>query len=198
MSEKIKPSFEVNGKTYELYFSKSLRLEYQKRSDEKKNDSQYQMEVAEYQRLQDQLETIQEKYKQAETEYLDNITNEDKEKVYNKFCELYERKHKELAEYATEHKSVINADKFTVDLLEQIVLLGLQEQHKLSSEEAEQVWCSYVDEKGYIESLEFLARLGTLWLVGIDEDTNDPFLSAMRKKAEQAEKRRAGLSKIKK
>lgn len=193
---KIKPSFNVNGKNYEFIFTRHLQLEYQKMADEKKNDSQYQKEIAEYTRLQEEFETLQKRYSTARSEFLDNPLDSDKKAVYNAIKEVYEASYKEFVEYTSTHNAPNEADKYVVDMLERLVLLALEEQYKLSSEEAEKVWCSFVDENGQNTAMEFLAYLGKVWLTDIDEDTENPFIKAMRAKAEQADNRRAGLKKV--
>lgn len=194
----IKPSFNVNGKNYEFIFTRYLQLEYQKIADEKKHDSQYQKEIAEYTRLQEEFETLQKRYSTARSEFLDNPLDSDKKAVYIAIKEVYEASYKEFVEYTSTHNAPNEADKYVVDMLEKLVLLALEEQYKLSGEEAEKVWCSFVDENGQNTAMEFLAYLGKVWLTDIDEDPENPFIKAMRTKAEQADNRKAGLSKIKK
>lgn len=193
---RLKPSFNVNGKNYEFIFTRYLQLEYQKMADEKKHDSQYQKEIAEYTRLQEEFETLQKRYSTARSEFLDNPLDSDKKAVYNAIKEVYEQSYKEFVEYTSTHNAPNEADKYVIDMLERLVLLALEEQYKLSSEEAEKVWCSFVDENGQNTATEFLAYLGKVWLTDIDEDTENPFIKAMRTKAEQADNRKAGLKKI--
>lgn len=198
MSEKIKPSFKVDGKNYEFIFTRHLQLKYQEMADEKKQDSQYQKEIAEYTRLQEEFETLQKRYSKAREEFLDNPIDETKKAVYSAIKEVYEQAYKEYVDYTTTHNAPSEADKYVLDMLEKLVLLALQEQYKLSEGEAEKVWCSFVDENGQNTAMEFLAYLGKVWLTDIDEDTENPFIKQMRAKAEQADNRRAGIRNIKK
>lgn len=198
MSQKIKPSFKVDGKNYEFIFTRHLQLEYQKMADEKKNDSQYQKEIAEYTRLQEEFETLQKRYSKAREEFLDNPIDETKKAVYSAIKEVYEGVYKEFVEYTATHKAPTEADEYVLYMLGKLTLLALQEQYKLSEKEAEEVWNKFVGESGQQGSMEWLAYLGKVWLTDIDEETENPFIQQMRKKAEQADNRKAGLNKIKK
>lgn len=198
MSQRIKPSFKVDGKNYEFHFSKTLQLKYWEMSNEKKNDSQYQKEIAEYTRLQEEFETLQKRYSKAREEFLDNPIDENKKAVYNAIKEVYENVYKEFVEYTATHKAPTEADEYVLYMLGKLTLLALQEQYKLSEKEAEEVWNKFVAESGQQGSMEWLAYLGKVWLTDIDEDTENPFIKQMREKAQQADNRKAGLSKIKK
>lgn len=198
MSQRIKPSFKVDGKNYEFIFTRYLQLEYQKMADEKKNDSQYQKEIAEYTRLQEEFETLQKRYSTARNEFLDNPIDENKKAVYNAIKEVYESVYKEFVEYTATHKAPTEADEYVLYMLGKLTLLALQEQYKLSEKEAEEVWNKFVEENGQQGSMEWLAYLGKVWLTDIDEDTENPFIQQMREKAQQADNRKVGLNKIKK
>lgn len=199
MSQKIKPSFKVNGQNYEFIFTRHLQLEYQKMADEKKNDSQYQKEIAEYTALQEEFETVQKHYSKAREEWLADPTDKDKKAVKDELKIAYDEARKEFVEYTATHSAPSEADKYVLDMLEKLVILALQEKpNNLSAKEAEEVWCSFVDTNGQNTAMEFLAYLGKVWLTDIDEDTENPFIQQMREKAIQAENRKAGLAKIKK
>jgi hypothetical protein len=198
MSEKIKPSFTVDGKKYEFIYTRTLQLEFKRMTDEKKKDSQYQKEIAEYSMLQEQLETLQKRYLKARDEWLDNPIDEDKTAVYKALKEAYEEIHKEFVDYSTTHTAPTEADEFGLYMLGRLTLLALQEQYKLSEGEAEEVWNKFVADNGQQGSMEWLAYLGSVWLTNVDEDTENPFVQAMREKTQQADNRKAGLAKIKK
>lgn len=198
MSQRIKPSFKVDGKNYEFIFTRHLQLEYQKMADEKKNDSQYQKEIAEYTALQEEFETVQKHYSKAREEWLANPTDKDKKTIKDELKIAYDEARKEFVEYTATHKAPTEADEYVLYMLGKLTLLALQEQYKLSEKEAEDVWNKFVGESGQQGSMEWLAYLGKVWLTDIDEDTENPFIKQMREKATQADNRKAGLNKIKK
>lgn len=198
MSQKIKPSFKVDGKNYEFVFTRHLQLEYQKMADEKKNDSQYQKEIAEYTALQEEFETVQKHYSKAREEWLANPTDKDKKAIKDELKIAYDEARKEFVEYTATHKAPTEADEYVLYMLGKLTLLALQEQYKLSEKEAEEIWNKFVEESGQQGSMEWLAYLGKVWLTDIDEDTENPFIQQMREKATQADNRKAGLNKIKK
>lgn len=198
MSQRIKPSFKVDGKNYEFIFTRHLQLEYQKMADEKKNDSQYQKEIAEYTRLQEELETVQKHYSKAREEWLATPIDKDKKAVKDELKVAYDEAYRDFVEYTATHKAPTEADEYVLYMLGKLTLLALQEQYKLSEKEAEEVWNKFVEESGQQGSMEWLAYLGKVWLTDIDEDTENPFIKQMREKATQADNRKAGLNKIKK
>lgn len=198
MSEKIKPSFKVNGKNYEFIFTRYLQLEYQKMVDEKKRDSKYQQEIAEYKRLQEDIETLKLAYDKARAEWIENPSDKEKLANYNAIKDVYVPIYKEFVEYTSTHDTPNEADAYVLKMLGDLTLLALQEQYKLSEDKALEVWNKFVEDSGQQGSMEWLAYLGKAWLTDIDEEPENPFIKAMREKSLQANNRRAGISKIKK
>ncbi|MCM1440078.1 MAG: hypothetical protein NC131_12880 [Roseburia sp.] len=197
MSAKIKPSFTVDGKHYEFYYSKAMQCEYQRMGDEKKQDKQYQAEVAEYTRLQDMYEKIHTKYAAAMDAYLDNPTDKDLKTVYNELKAIDKEAFDEFNAFAAEHPSADGRD-FVMDALEKLVLYALQEQHKLSADEAKNIWSRYVRDNTETGAMLWLSCMGNAFFTDVDENEENPFITAQMAKIEQSNNRRIGLTKIKK
>lgn len=199
MSAKLKPSFVVDGKTYEFVFNRDMQVEYQKRTEEKRNDSQYQKEMAEFTRLQEEYETLQKRYSTAREAWLDNPLDEDKKAVYLALKEAYEEAFAKFTDYASTHTAPNEADQFVLKMIGDLTLLALQEQYELSAEKALEVWNKFVEETGDNGAKEWLAYAGKIWLVADEEDSENPFIQKMREKAiQQADNRKTGLNKVKK
>lgn len=200
MSEMITIPLKVNGTTYPLVFSRTLQLEYNKYMDEKRNDAEYQKEVAESERLKERYETIHKQFEKAEAEFFVDALNEDKEKIYQKLEQLDTKAHNEYSEYAATHSSVIGTVEYMTYVMGKLVLLGLQTQTtpKLSDKEAEELWNDYVAEVGDYKATKFLMCVANAWVGDSEEEESDPFIKAMEAKAEKAYNRKQGLAKIKK
>lgn len=198
MSAKIKPILIADGKEYELTFTRSLQVEYQKMVNEKKQDEEYQRDISEYTRLENEYKEIDARYAQAKADFYDDPLDEDKEKKFNKLKTLCETAFNAFNEFGATHKAADEAQEYSLYMLGKIVLLALQEQHGLDSKQAEEVWNKFVEENGQVGSMEFLAYVGKVFLTDVDEDTENPFIKAMREKVIQADNRRAGLQTMKK
>lgn len=198
MSARIKPSFEVDGKTYEFIFTRALQVKYQEMTDEKRNDSQYQKEMAEFTRLQEDFETLQKRHSAAREAWLDDPLDKDKKAVYEAIKEAYEASYKEFTDYSATHSAPNESDKYVLKMLGDLTLLALEQQYDLSSEKALEVWNKFVEQVGQQGAMEWLAYAGKVWLTVDEEESGNPFIQKMREKAIQADNRRAGLSKVKK
>lgn len=196
--EMITVPFKAKGTTYNLVFSRTLQLEYNKYMDEKRNDSEYQKEVAESERLKSRYETIHEQFLKAESEYFEDVLNEDNEKKYQKLEQLDTKAHSEYADYISTHSSTVSTVEFITYVMGKLIILGLQTQHKMTDKEAEELWNDYVAEVGDFSATKFLVYVASAWVGDNEEDENDPFIKAMEAKAERANNRRLGMNKIKK
>lgn len=200
MSDRVKPSFTVDGQRYEFVFSRTLQVKYQDMFNEKKNDPKYQQEVAESERLKKRYETIHAKFNEIEQEYFLAISNgdfdENKEKAYNKLEELEKKAQKEYAEYIATHSSEKDALEFTTYVIGQLILLALQTQYNLSEEQSKEIWNKYVADNGDMCAMKFLIYVAGIWLADDEAGEDDPFFKAMEAKAERAENRKKGLKKL--
>lgn len=196
MSAKIKPSFTVKGKHYEFYYSKAMQCEWQRMTDEKKNDKEYQRNVVEYSRLKSKYEKINELYTKAFDAFLENPTDKALREAYETLDAENKKSLHEFSDFGLEHPDM-DEYKSGIDTLEQLVLYALQEQYKLSADEAKDVWCGYVEENGEISATKWLACFGNA-LFGMDDDDENPFVKAQMTKIEQAENRRIGMNKVNK
>lgn len=198
MSEKIKPSFTVDGKKYEFIYTRALQVEYQKMVDEKKQDAEYQRDIAEFERLQHEYEKVHASYEKIQSAYFENPLDKDIKEAYLELKAADKQAFDEFNEFGVTHKAAGEANDYTLYMLGKLVLLALQEQHKLDEKQAESVWDKFVEENGEMGSMEFLAYVGKAFFTDIDEDTENPFIRAMRSKTEIESNRKAGLNKINK
>ena len=197
MSATNKPSFKVDGKTYELEYTRALQREYKRMTDEKKQDKEYQRNIAEYYLLQSQYEKIHAQYEKAAEEFFADVLNEDKERAYNKLAELNKAAFDKFNTFASEHNDG-DGTPFTIDCLERLVILALKEQYNLSTKDAEAVWCKYVTKNGEKDAILFLSFVGSAWFTDTNNGKDSPFVKSKMAKVEAASNRRIGLQKINK
>lgn len=197
MSKKIKPSFTVDGKTYELTYTRATQCEYQRMTDEKKQDGAYQDEIAEYTRLQSVYEAVHEQFLNAQEAYFASPLDKDAKATYKELKEADKEAFGEFNSYASAHP---NGDgrQFILDCLEKLVIYTLAEQHNLSDKDAEAVWCKYVEENGETGAMLFLSCVGAVWFTDTSEDEDNPFIKAQMARVEAANNRQIGLRKINK
>ncbi len=197
MSAKIKPSFTADGKRYELIYTRALQCEYQRMTDEKKQDSAYQDEIAEYTRLQSVYEAVHEQFLKAQDAYFATPLDKEAKATYKEFKEADKEAFGEFSSYASAHPNG-DGSKFVLDCLEKLVIFALVEQHKLSDDDATAVWCKYVEENGQVGAMLFLSTLASAWFTDTSEDEDNPFIKAQMAKVEATNNRRIGLRKINK
>ena len=83
---------------------------------------------------------------------------------------------------------------------EKLIIKALQINEKgetiRTEEEAEKIWCELVDEYGQISAMEFVAF--TLnYIMGADQEIENPFMTQAKAKAEQKANMRKGILKAK-
>lgn len=197
MSEKNTVSFKVDGKEYKLVFNRAMQLKQQEMINEKKNDSQYQREVAEYTRLKTEYEEIHESYLEWRAKWRANPTDKEVKSAYLELKQADKEAFDEYNEYSATHTHGDGSD-YSLYMLGELTLLGLQTQYDLTEEQAKEVWNKFVAQEGQLKSMVWLSGLAEAFFGDIDEETENPTIRRMLQKAEQTENRRVGLSKIKK
>lgn len=197
--EKNIPFFEVNGQRYEIVRTRYLIAEFEKRKKELELSEEEELEYQKVADKRDALLRLAERKEQLWETYLETFEDSDKAK-YKLACSAYD----ELAEEISKMDDVFGTQlKRILDMVEQLIITSLQWDINGKTirtlEEANDIWCSYVDEVGSIHTQEFITCTAN-YLVGGDEEEN-PFVAKAKAKAEakaEAERqRKAGFWKIK-
>ncbi len=182
IKEKIVPFFVVDGKTYEIKRTRYLLAEYQKlqekvniSKDDKENAVLAQNIVSDMQRYAQMADKCWETFCQT--------ADDEDERKYLKFKGLYDEAFAKLAKLEVETGSTNKVQKASIDLLERIVILGIAEQYHYTQEQAQDIWCSYVDSIGKDKAVEWLTAMAECLFVA-EEDEDGDFLSQMRKRRE--------------
>jgi hypothetical protein len=191
------PTFEINGKTYEIRRTRYLMAEFDKRKNQLDMASD---EDSKYEKQKNKLESLQ-KLAERKSElydiYLTTFDDND-ERLYNKCCEAYDKLYEEI-------KGLDNVigekQKALIDMSESLIIEALTRNENgeeiRTKEEANNIWCDYVVEIGKQTATEFVIYTIN-YILGIDNDDENPFLSQAKAKAEQRKANmRKGLQKIK-
>ena len=198
---KIYPYFEVDGKRYEFKRNRFLMMVL---DELKENDVATDEETRQYSKMMDlksKVEKLAERRTELESKYLESF--DDEVGALLKKCETaYILAKEEMLEYEIETKISSAIEEKTLKKAENFVLEALQHDEKgkvvRSKEEAESIWCAWVDEVGEQVASSF-AVLTVNHIAGTDEEAeeNDFFTQMKAKAVERANNRRAGLKMVK-
>jgi hypothetical protein len=144
------------------------------------------------------LEKLALRLKELEDKYFDTFDNLDGEKYY-KAKTIYEEMFEDTVECEAKAQGALRkSQKVAIDRVEQLVIYALTIDYKngetiRTTEEATEIWCKFVDEIGNDTAVEWLTYVFQ-YLNGADEENNDTFFVAARKKAEQSMNMRRGIA----
>ena len=200
--EKFVPTIELeNGERYEIHRSRYIIKEIER---VQKNSSLTDEDSKNYAILQDKYERLRklaERVKELEDEYYEEFDSEVGETL-ERAKVAYEKLFAETAEFEIATKGVANkANRETINKIEQIVItaltFGANGAEIRDRKSAEEIWCTFVDERGHEATQEWLIYAYN-YLSGSDggNDT-DPFVKQARAKQEQKASMRRGISKAK-
>lgn len=193
--------FEVNGNTYEIIRTRYLQAEFNRISEENKELSPE--DEKGYALLQDKyarLEKLSNRVKELEDKYYESFDDADGE-LYEKAKAQYDKVYQETIDFELNLNGIAKrVQKIAIDNAEKILIRALQidkEGKEIRTyKEAEDIWCSYVDEVGKNTAVEWLLYFVN-YVTGNDSVEDDPFVAQAKAKAEQKANMRQGLKKIK-
>jgi hypothetical protein len=138
---------------------------------------------------------------ELEEEYLVDF-DEEKRVIYERAKEQYEKMLAEVTAFEVATNGVANkAQKDTVDKMESLVISILcfddQGATVRTREEAEDIWCRFVDKIGRENAREWLYYAFEYISGSSEVEETDPFVKSRREKAEQKAQMRKGIVKAK-
>lgn len=190
----IIPFFEVDGQRYEIKRNRYLQAEFDKLKGEIKITDEEQIALAKEEDFTNRLEKLTNRKNELYEKYLETFDPEDEE-MYNKACIAYDK----FVEQEGKGESVVAKQrKQMLDMGEKLIIKALQYNDKgdifRTEKEAEEIWCKLVDEYGQYSAIQFVAF--TLnYIMGADEEMENPFIAQAKAKAEQKANMRKGISK---
>lgn len=196
MSKQNIPFFEVGGKRYEIKRTRYLQaeLDEMKRSIEMSDEEQ--IAYAKEQELESRIEKLRERKNELYDKYLETFDDKD-EALYNKACAAFNALIEELG--ATEGVSA-KQRKNVIDIGEKLIIKSLQIDGKgqtiRSEADADEIWSSFVEDVGQATTIQFV-MFTINYILGSDEDAENPFVAQAKAKAEQRANMRQGIAKVK-
>lgn len=188
------PFFELYGKRYEIKRNRYLQAEFDKMKGEKQFDDDEELEYVREQELQDKLEKLSKRKNELYDAYLETFSSEDEEK-YNKACVAYDK----LLEQLSNSKGITAKKRNEmIDMGEALIIKSLQINDEgeaiRTEEEAKEIWNDLVAENGAMFRIEFIV-FTINYIMGNDEETENPFIAQAKAKAEQKANMRKGIAK---
>ena len=192
MSKRNIPFFEVNGKKYEIKRNRYLQAEFDELKSKIQMSDVEQIVYAKEQELLDRIEKLKKRKEELYDKYLETF-NEDDEQIYKKACKAFE----DIIEESGRAESVTAKQRQkTIDIGEELIIKALQIDNNgntvYNEDEAKEIWQSFVDDNGEVVAVQFI--IFTInYILGNDEDIENPFLTQAKAKAEQKASMRKGI-----
>lgn len=196
------PYFEVGGNRYEIRRNRFLMVEFEKIRESSNVEKNIGQEVIQAQKKLNRLNALNQRVDELYDKYLETFSDEDRAR-WEKAQAEYDKLFPEVMPLLEKGGILERVDKLGTDNIEKLVIIALQYNEKgkaiRSKEEAENIWCAWVDEVGQVVAQQWLNAFAN-HIMGYDENDEDsPFLAQAKAKAEQqAKNRRQGMEKIKK
>lgn len=196
MSKKNIPFFEVNGKTYEIKRTRYLQAEFDEMKNGIEMTDEEQVAYAKEQDFDARLEKLRDRKDELYEKYLETFDEADEEK-YNKALAAYNR----LIDEAGQMESVSGKQrKRMIDMGERLIIKALQIDKDgktiRAEDEAKSIWECFVEENGEVTAVQFVV-FTINYIMGGDEDIENPFITQAKAKAEQRANMRKGIVKAK-
>ena len=196
MSKKNIPFFEVNGKTYEIKRTRYLQAEFDEMKNGIEMTDEEQVAYAKEQDFDARLEKLRDRKDELYEKYLETFDEADEEK-YNKALAAYNR----LIDEAGQMESVSGKQrKRMIDMGERLIIKALQIDKDgktiRTEDEAKSIWECFVEENGEVTAVQFVV-FTINYIMGGDEDIENPFITQAKAKAEQRANMRKGIVKAK-
>lgn len=196
MSKTNIPYFEVNGKSYEIKRNRYLQAEFDEMRSGLEMTDEEQVAYAKEQDFDARLEKLRVRKDELYEKYLETFDEADEDK-YNKALAAYNR----LIDEAGSMESISGKQrKQMLDMGEKLIIKALQINAKgetiRTDDEANNIWASFVEENGKLIAIQFVMYTIN-YIVGGDEDIENPFIAQAKAKAEQRANMKKGIVKAK-
>jgi hypothetical protein len=194
MSKKNIPFFEVDGKAYEIKRNRYLQAELDEMKSGIELTDEEQVAYAKEQDFDERLEKLRDRKDELYAKYLETFDEADEE-MYRKALTAYNR----LIDEAKDMESISGKQrKQMIDMGEKLIIKALQINHKgdtiRTEDEAKSIWESFVEENGQVVAIQFVAYTIN-YIMGGDEDIENPFIAQAKAKAEQRANMKKGIAK---
>ena len=194
MSKKNIPFFEVDGKTYEIKRNRYLQAEFNEMKNGIEMTDEEQVAYAKEQEFEERLEKLRDRKDELYAKYLESFDEADEE-MYRKALNAYNR----LIDEAKDMESISGKQrKQMIDMGERLIIKALQINEKGDNirpeDEAKSIWETFAEQNGQIIAVQFIA-FTINYIMGGDEDIENPFIAQAKAKAEQRANMKKGIAK---
>lgn len=190
------PFFELNGQKYEIKRNRYLQAEFDLLKEDMQLSDEEQIAYAKENDFENRLEKLSARKDELFAKYLETFDEKDEE-LYEKACSAY---NKFIEENGKTESIVAKQRKQMIDMGEKLIIKALQINEKgeniRTEKEATDIWCSFVDEIGKYTAMEFIIFTMN-YIVGIEDEVENPFLTQAKAKAEQKANMKKGLKLVK-
>ena len=188
------PYFEINGNRYEIKKNRYLQAEFDEMKRNNALEEDEEIDYVKEQELSDKLEKLSKRKNELYDRYLETFDDED-ERIYNKACVAYNV----LLDQVEQSKGVVaKKRKQMLDMGEAIIIKALQINDKgetiRTENEAKDIWGDFCMEFGDVTRLKFIV-FTVNYIVGNDEEYENPFIAQAKARAEQKANMRKGIAK---
>lgn len=178
--EKIIPYLELEDRTYEIKLTRYLLAEYEKEIAKNQLPKEEQAKATKSVTMTKRVAKFAEKLKELEERYFETFDEEDKRK-YLSMQKLYDEAYDALVEEEAENLVLQSTQKAMINILEQIAIKGLAEQHFNGEyQKGKDLWEKYVEVIGESEAVEWLFAMQECLFIKDKKDNENSFLVKMR------------------
>lgn len=185
---RVTPYFEVNGNRYEFKATRYLIAEYRRLNEENPMSDEDKANAIKASNLVADVKKFAEKTEEMWDKLCENPTPENKA-TYFMFKEMSDEAISKYNEFVAHNNTLQTATKHSVDILEQIVIKALEEQHFNGNHNlAKQTWEMFVESNDNHDTVgEWLMAFADCLFGDNDEEEDTGFLAQKRKADEERE-----------
>lgn len=195
MSKQNIPTFEIDGKKYEIRRNRYLNAEFDDMKHDMEMTDEEQALYIKERDFQERLEKLADRKDELYAKYLETFDEEDEE-LYNRACKAYDA----LIDESMHIESVSAKQRQNmIDMGEKLIIKALQIDSKgntiRTEEEANDIWSRFVEENGKVVAIQFITFTMN-YILGGDEESDNPFIAQAQAKAEQKANMKKGIAKV--
>ena len=194
MSKNNIPFFEVNGKKYEIKRNRYLQAEFDELKSELQMTEDEQVAYIKEDEFNQRVAKLRDRKDELYEKYLETFDEND-EIMYQKALSAFNK----LVEEAKTMESISGKYRQAMfNIGEKLIIKALQINDKgetiRTEDESKSIWEGFVEEYGQVVALEFVSYTAN-YIMGGDEDTENPFIAQAKAKAEQKANMKKGIVK---
>ena len=194
MNKQNIPFFEVDGKRYEIKRNRYLQAEFDEAKQDMEMTDDEQVAYAKEQELDARLEKLRDRKNELYEKYLETFDDKD-EALYKKAEAAYNAL---IDDFGKMESVSAKQRKRMIDMGEKLIIKALQINEKGDTirpeDEAKSIWETFVEQNGQIVAVQFVA-FTINYIMGGDEDIENPFIAQAKAKAEQRANMKKGIAK---